>query len=261
MAQKMPRDLWFDRAQGRVPRTPAPRGRAAGARRHGRAAPVIGRLTGRMAERAADHALIDVGGVGYMVHCSDRTLAALPAEGAPVTLHTDLMVREDLLQLFGFATRVEREWYRLLIGVQGIGAKAALAILGSLGPDATGRAIALGDWASVATARGVGPKTAQRVVNELRDKAPAILAMAGGPEPAPTEAAEPPDPTVTVAPPRAAPPPAGPAPVADALSALANLGYAPTDAAQAVTRAADADPHAETPALIRAALRLLAPKG
>jgi Holliday junction DNA helicase RuvA len=203
--------------------------------------------------------LIDVGGVGYVVHVSDRTRVALPGVGELAQLHTDLLVREDLLQLFGFLSPVEREWHRLLMTVQGIGAKASMAILGTLGPDGVSRAIALGDWSAVKAAPGVGPKIAQRVVNELRDKAPAVMAMGGGDlSDALVEAAG--ETPVAAAKPRPAARPRSSA-QAEALSALANLGYGPSDAATAVARAAEETPEAETPALIRAALRLLAPKG
>ena len=225
---------------------------------------MIGRLAGRIEMKGEDHVLIDVRGVGYVVYCSDRTLAALPAVGGAAALWTELLVREDLLQLFGFPTLVEKEWHRLLMSVQGVGAKASLAILGTLGPDGVSRAIALGDWNAVKAARGIGPKTAQRVVNELKDKAPAVMAM-GTAQPA-TPSAEDLD-DVIETPTRAAvrKPPAAPAPSAsaqaEALSALSNLGYAPGEAAGAVAQAAGEDPGAETPALIRAALKLLAPKG
>ena len=146
---------------------------------------MIGRISGRLDYRGPDHVLIDVRGVGYVVHVSDSVLASLPGPGEAVSLYTDLLVREDLLQLFGFRSLVEKEWHRLLTSVQGIGAKASLAILGTLGPDGVSRAIALGDWNAVARARGVGPKTAQRVVNELKDKAPALMAMGGAERAAP----------------------------------------------------------------------------
>jgi Holliday junction DNA helicase RuvA len=222
---------------------------------------MIGRIAGRIDYRAGDHVLIDVRGVGYIVHVSERTMAALPGEGEAVALYTDLMVREDLMQLFGFTTLVEKEWHRLLMSVQGVGAKASLAILGALGSDGVSRAIALGDWNAVKAARGVGPKTAQRVVNELRDKAPGLMAMAGREARAP--APEPGDDVVEVPAARAA----GTAPAragaaqSEALSALANLGYAPGEAASAVAKARGADPALDTAALIRAALKLLAPKG
>ncbi|KKK73037.1 hypothetical protein LCGC14_2897870, partial [marine sediment metagenome] len=140
---------------------------------------MIGKLSGRIDYRAADHILIDVRGVGYLVYVSDRTMAALPSVGEVVALYTDLVVREDLMQLFGFQTLVEKEWHRLLTSVQGVGAKASLAILGTLGPDGVSRAIALGDWNAVKAAKGVGPKIAQRVVLDLKDKAPGVMAMTG----------------------------------------------------------------------------------
>ena len=229
---------------------------------------MIGRLTGRIGYRAEDHILIDVGGVGYLVYCSDRTMATLPGVGEAVSLYTDLVVREDLLQLFGFPTLVEKEWHRLLTSVQGVGAKVSLAILGTLGHEGVGRAIALGDWAAVKAARGVGVKTAQRIVLDLKDKAPGVMAMGGsiteameGPDPAPVvEVVEPRETTSK----KAAPKPRAPSRAsaqADALSALSNLGYGPSEAAAAVAEAAGADPEAGEAALIRAALKLLAPKG
>ena len=223
---------------------------------------MIGRVAGLVSYKSDDHLLIDVRGVGYVVFCSDRTLAALPGPGEAAALFTDLMVREDLLQLYGFPTLVEKEWFRLLLSVQGIGAKAALAILGALGPDGVSRAIALGDWNAIKAARGIGPKTAQRVVNELKDKAPAVMAMgAGQSEPAPVieEAGEAPAPSAKPAP-KAAPKPNASA-QSEALSALSNLGYAPGEAASAVAQAGSEEPEADTTVLIRAALRLLAPKG
>ncbi len=232
---------------------------------------MIGRLAGRLEYKAFDHVLIDVRGVGYIVHVSERTLAGLPGPGEAVALYTDLLVREDLLQLFGFTTLAEKEWHRLLMSVQGIGAKASLAILGVLGADGVSRAIALGDWNALKAAKGVGPKTAQRVVIELKDKAPAVMAMAvaSGPGPGPRVVAEPgealaeaPEPPEAPDPPvPSAAAPAGANAQADALSALQNLGYAPGDAASAVATALGEAPGAATPELIRAALRLLAPKG
>ncbi|MEY8830340.1 Holliday junction branch migration protein RuvA [Sedimentitalea sp. XS_ASV28] len=222
---------------------------------------MIGYLRGRLQYRGADHVLIDVQGVGYIVYCSDRTLATLPGPGAPVALFTDLVVREDLMQLFGFPSLIEKEWHRLLMSVQGIGAKASLSILGALGADGVGRAIALGDWKSVTVAKGVGQKTAQRVVLDLKDKAPGVMAMGG----TMVEAVEGPEPVVETERVVAATP--APRPVvtmsaqADALSALSNLGYSPGDAAAAVAEAAGAAPDANEADLIRAALKLLAPKG
>ncbi|WP_209505509.1 MULTISPECIES: Holliday junction branch migration protein RuvA [unclassified Ruegeria] len=225
---------------------------------------MIGKLTGRLDYRAADHVLIDVRGVGYLVYCSDRTLAALPGAGEAVSIYTDMVVREDLMQLYGFLSLVEKEWHRLLCSVQGVGAKVSLAILSALGPDGVSRAIALGDWGAVKAAKGVGPKTAQRIVLDLKDKAPGVMAMGGtiaqamdGPE---LEVVEPND--ATPAPRRVPKPPSGAAAAsAGALSALANLGYGPSEAAGAVAEAAASQPDADEADLIRAALRLLAPKG
>ncbi|MGR3762037.1 Holliday junction branch migration protein RuvA [Roseobacteraceae bacterium NS-SX3] len=229
---------------------------------------MIGKLTGRLDYRAQDHVLIDVRGVGYIVYCSDRTMAALPGPGEAVALYTEMVVREDLMQLYGFTSLVEKEWHRLLTSVQGVGAKVSLAILGALGPDGVSRAIALGDWASVKAAKGVGPKTAQRIVLDLKDKAPGVMAMGGtvadamdGPG---LEVVEEAEPAAAAKPARKTParkPSGAAAASAGALSALGNLGYGPSDAAAAVAEAATTSPDADEPELIRAALRLLAPKG
>ena len=224
---------------------------------------MIGKLSGRIDYRSDDHILLDVRGVGYIIYCSDRTLAALPSVGEAVALYTDLVVREDLLQLFGFPTLVEKEWHRLLMSVQGIGAKASLSILGALGADGVSRAIALGDWNAIKAAKGVGPKTAQRVVIELKDKAPTVMAMAGqSATPATVMDA------VIEADTPAAPMAPTPQPVmvqsnaqADALSALQNLGYSPSDAAAAVAQVMADGPDMDTLGVIRAALKLMAPKG
>lgn len=216
---------------------------------------MIGKLAGRIDYRGLDHVLIDVRGVGYVVHVSERTLAALPGVGEAVALYTDLLVREDLLQLFGFTTLVEKEWHRLLMGVQGIGAKASMAILGTLGPDGVARAIALGDWGSVKAAPGVGPKIAQRVVLELKGKAPAMMAMSGA---APLVDGD----DEVIEPVAAVPVQSQNASAqAEALSALGNLGYGPGEAASAVAEAAGANEGSETSVLIREALKRLAPKG
>ena len=219
---------------------------------------MIGRLTGRLGVRGPERVLIDVGGVGYVVHVSERTLAELPEAGETVSLHTDLLVREDLLQLFGFATLQEKECHRLLMTVQGIGAKASLAILGALGPEGVGRAIALGDPAAIRAAPGVGPKLAQRVVNELKDKAPAAMAIWDGAAETPAEA--PSDPAASGGPTEDAPA-ARPrsATRTEALSALANLGYGTGEAASAVAAASAEMPEADTAELSRAALKRLAP--
>ena len=224
---------------------------------------MIGKLSGVVDWKGSDQVLLDVRGVGYIVHVNDRTLASLPPAGEAASLYTDLMVREDLLQLFGFLTLFDREWHRLLMTVQGVGAKASMAMLGALGAEGVARAIALGDARSIQSAPGVGPKLAQRVILELKSKAPAMMAL-GGTMPAasvvePFEAAEPVPPkrrSTTTPPPisnRAAF-------AADALSALVNLGYAQGDAAQAVMTISAENPDADTATLIRAALKLLAPK-
>jgi holliday junction DNA helicase RuvA len=222
---------------------------------------MIGKLTGRVDYKAADHVLLDVGGVGYTVHCSDRTLSALPGAGQVAALYTELLVREDLLQLFGFLTPYDREWHRLLTSVQGVGAKASMAILGTLGAEGVARAIAIGDWSAVKAAPGIGPKLAQRVVNELKEKAPGAMALGGTMGQAAGNARDPliePD-APAVAPASTTSAPAGAA-QADALSALTNLGYAPSEAVRAVAEAASAAPGSDATTLIRAALRLLAPK-
>ncbi|NQW13458.1 MAG: Holliday junction branch migration protein RuvA [Rhodobacter sp.] len=225
---------------------------------------MIGKVTGRLDYKTDDHALIDVQGIGYIVYCARPTLAMMGAGGSMVSLYTDLVVREDLLQLYGFPTLAEREWHRLLVTVQGVGAKAALAIAGTLGVEGVARAIALGDATAIKAAPGVGPKLAQRVVIELKDKAPAIMAMgASGSVRART------DDSIVIEP-SYAPPPPPPAPTthseaagarADALSALVNLGYGQGEAAGAIAEISANAPEATTPELIRQCLRLLAPKG
>lgn len=224
---------------------------------------MIGKLSGRLDWRGSDQVLIDVRGVGYIVHVNDRTLAALPGVGEAVALYTDLLVREDLLQLFGFATLLDKEWHKLLTTVQGVGAKAAMAIMGTLGADGVARALTLGDQRAIQAAPGVGPKLAQRIILELKSKAPGVMAMGAnlvvtaeaddsGLEPMPAMA-----PRKTAAPSAAQNRAAF---TADALSALLNLGYTQGDAAQAISTTAAEQPEADTAGLIRAALKLLAPK-
>ncbi len=218
---------------------------------------MIGRIAGIVEHRGSDHVLIDVRGVGYIVHVSDRTLAALPPVGEAAALYTELLVREDLLQLFGFPTLIEKEWHRLLVTVQGVGAKAAMAMLSALGHEGVARAIALGDARAIQSAPGVGPKIASRVVLELKAKAPALMALASTtsqPLEAPLIDPE------TPAPRRKPTAPAPPAASAEALSALINLGYTQGDAAAAIARSTADTPDATTPTLIRAALKLLAPR-
>jgi Holliday junction DNA helicase RuvA len=230
---------------------------------------MIGKLSGRIDYVADDHALIEAGGVGYVVHCAPRTLRGL-TPGAAAALYTELVVREDSMTLYGFATPAEREWHRLLTSVQGVGARVGLAILGALGPEAVGRALALGDAGAIRKAPGVGPKLAARIVNELRDRAPAVMALgaaaarpatvaagpAGGPSPQPVAPSDAPSDAVEAARRATA--------QADALSALVHLGYGEGEAAAAVATAAAegaADGGAEeAEALIRAALRALAPR-
>jgi holliday junction DNA helicase RuvA len=224
---------------------------------------MIGRISGRLDWRGPDHVLIDVRGVGYIVYVSERTLAGMPGLGEAVSLYTDLLVREDLLQLFGFPTMLEKEWHKLLMTVQGVGAKASMAILGTLGAEGVGRAITLGDARSVQAAPGVGPKLAQRVILELKAKAPGVMAAGvglsakAGAEDVVIEEAAP-------APRKAARVDEGAArrasASADALSALVNLGYGQGDAAQAVATVMGDAPEAEAAVVIRAALKLLAPK-
>ncbi|MDT1060518.1 Holliday junction branch migration protein RuvA [Paracoccus sp. CPCC 101403] len=223
---------------------------------------MIGRIAGIILHRAQDHVLIDVRGVGYIVHVSERTAASLPPAGQATALYTELLVREDLLQLFGFPTLLEKEWHRLLTSVQGVGAKVSLAILGTLSAEGLSRALALGDWSALRKAPGVGPKLAQRITMELKDKAPAIMALGGSltvdPGPLPdSEVVESPAATRTAPAPRID---GNAQATADALSALSNLGYAPSEAAGAVAEAQGREPGATTAALIRASLRLLAPK-
>lgn len=223
---------------------------------------MIGKLSGRLDWRGSDQVLIDVRGVGYIVHVSERTLAGLPPVGEAVALYTDLLVREDLLQLFGFPSLLEKEWHKLLTTVQGVGAKAAMAMMGTLGADGVSRAIMLGDQRAIQAAPGVGPKLAQRVILELKGKAGAV--MAAGANLAGLAVA---DESVLEEAPRAraaaamAPAPAAAAHAADALSALVNLGYGQGDAAQAIAVISGERPDADTAGLIRAALKLLAPKG
>jgi Holliday junction DNA helicase RuvA len=222
---------------------------------------MIGRIAGRIEMKGDGQVLIDVRGVGYVVHVSDRTMAGLPPVGEAAALWTDLLVREDLLQLFGFPSLQEKEWHRLLMTVQGIGAKASMAILGTLGGEGVARAIALGDWASVKAAPGVGPKIAQRVVMELKGKAPVVMAMGGrGEAGGPALAAED-DELIERPRARALAGTGSAAASAEALSALVNLGYSQGEAAAAVAEAAGETEGSQTPALIRAALKKLAPRG
>ncbi len=203
---------------------------------------MIGRLTGKVVDVSVDSLLIDVQGVGYEVHCPNRVLSGFPAgDGRMVSLTIETVVREDLIRLYGFTNGAERDWFRLLQSVQGVGAKVALAILSILDPDELARASALQDHAAFARAQGVGPKLAKRIVTELKDKAPAAAA----PVPAGRLDAS------------SGPVPSNPE--QEAVSGLVNLGYSQGDAARAVSSVAgEADSPMETGALIREALRRLA---
>lgn len=223
---------------------------------------MIGRLRGRVDYKAHDHFLLDVSGVGYLIFCSERTLSEIPGNGEFTTIYTDLLVREDLLQIFGFLSQVEKEWYRLLMSVQGVGAKASLAILSALGEDGVSRAIALGDWTSVKSAKGIGPKTAQRVVNELKDKAAHVMSLVphkvGHQEEKVSDAniieRIDDNPSINLA-------ISNNSAQADALSALQNLGYTPSDAAAAVAKILNQSSDLSTEELIRSSLKMLSPKG
>ncbi|MEJ6010695.1 Holliday junction branch migration protein RuvA [Novosphingobium aquae] len=179
---------------------------------------MIAKLTGTLDDFGPDWAVIDVSGVGYLVHCSAKTLTALGIRGDSVTIHTELQVSENDMRLIGFASGAEREWFRLLTGVQGVGSKMALAVLSALSTEDLQKACASGDAAMVARAQGVGPKLASRIVNELKDKAGALPTAPG---------------SVTLA-----SAPAGSA-SADAVSALMNLGFKPNVATDAIARAMD----------------------
>jgi len=192
---------------------------------------LIARLTGILAETASDSAVIDVGGVGYLVHLSGRTLDALGPAGGEVLILTELQVREDAWTLFGFGSAAERDTFRILTSVQGVGGKVALAILSALTPDELARAVAQDDKAMIGRANGVGPKLAARIANELQGKL-GVTALGG-----------------------AAPAPRGGV-ASDALSALANLGFRPAEASAAVNAAVDdLGAEASLDALVRLALK------
>jgi Holliday junction DNA helicase RuvA len=204
---------------------------------------MIASLTGRIAAIASDHVVIDVVGVGYLVYASARTLARIPAIGSQAALLVDTQVREDAINLYGFLEQAERDWFRLLTTVQGVGARTALAVLGVLDPDDVAFAVAAHDTATLTQADGVGRKLATRIVTELKDRAGALALSA---EKAPKGR-----------------PVSGPAPVdraaEDAVSALVNLGYSRGEAFGAISRAAQAiGRDAPTAALITAGLKELA---
>src|SRR5437588_7985610 len=204
---------------------------------------MIGKLKGIIDSYGEDCIIVDVNGVGYVVHCSARTLQALPAQGELVSLSIETHVREDQIRLFGFTSDTEREWFKLLQTVQGVGTKVALAILSTLKPAELATAISMRDKAMVARTPGVGPKVAERVVTELKDKAPkyadldpAVVRLAGAVDEN-----------------------KAPRPVADAVSALVNLGYGQPQAAAAIAAAARAaGESSDAASLIRLGLRELA---
>ena len=192
---------------------------------------MIARLSGILAEVSADTAVIDVGGVGYQVHCSGRTLDSLGPIGGEILILTELQVREDAWTLFGFGSATERDSFRALTSIQGVGGRLALAILSALSPDELARAVAQEDKAMIGRANGVGPKLAARIANELQGKLG--VASIGGAAPAPRGGA-----------------------AADALSALANLGFKPAEASAAVNAAQDElGSNASLDALVRLALK------
>ena len=197
---------------------------------------MIAKLTGTLDDFGADWAVIDVSGVGYLVHCSARTLGGLGIRGDRATIFTEMQVSDNDVRLIGFASGAERDWFRLLTAVQGVGSKVALAILSALTTEELQRACAGGDSAMVARANGVGPKLASRIVNELKEKAGGM-------------------PTVPGAPGTAAPAPAGSS-SADAVSALQTLGFKPAIASAAVAQAVgELGEDADLNALVRVALK------
>jgi Holliday junction DNA helicase RuvA len=193
---------------------------------------MIARLRGLLDSFAADHAVVDVNGVGYLVFASTRTLSALGPVGGEVVLHTVMQVSQDDIRLIGFASGDERDWFALLTTVQGVGARVALAILSTLTADELHRSVAGGDHAMISRSPGVGPKLAQRIVHELRDKVGSLALGPAASAPAPGSAS------------------------ADAVSALLNLGFRPAEASAAVGRAeAELGPEATLDALVRTALK------
>ncbi len=204
---------------------------------------MIGKLKGTVDEIAEDHVIIDVHGVGYVAFCSARTLGNLPGAGEAVVLHIETYVREDMIRLYGFQSPLEREWFRLLQSVQGVGAKVALAVLSTLPPSDLANAIALRDLAMVSRAPGVGKKVAERIVTELKNKAPAFAGEGSGTIGLKQELGE----------------GVAPQPIADAVSALTNLGYSRDMAANAIAAAMKvAGEGADSAKLIRFGLKELA---
>jgi len=204
---------------------------------------MIGKLTGLVDSFGTDWVVIDVAGVGYHVYCSGKTLEALPARGSVATLFIETQIREDQIRLVGFMSEVEREWFRLLLTVQGVGSKVALAVLGTLNASELASAVALQDKAMIARTPGVGPKVAARIASELKDRAPGITGVDMGVIRLQSELG------AKIA----------PKPASDAVSALVNLGYGQMQASAAVAAAMrEAGEGAETARLIRLGLKELA---
>jgi len=204
---------------------------------------MIGKLNGVIDSYGDEHVILDCHGVGYLVHCSSRTLQALPQAGEATTLFIETIVREDMIRLFGFASALEKDWFNILLGVQGVGQKVALAILSTLKPGELANAIAMKDKAAIARTSGVGPKLAERICVELKDKAPAF----GSIDPAVAKLAGEADEGRVKG------------PLKDAMSALVNLGYGQPQAAAAVAAASKAlGEDAAVSALIRQGLKELA---
>lgn len=204
---------------------------------------MIGKLKGTLDEIGEDYCVVDVHGVGYVAYCPARVLAGLPGTGEAVTLYIETYVREDMIRLYGFASVLEREWFRLLQSVQGVGAKVSLAVLSTLSATDLANAVTLRDVAMVSRSPGVGKKVAERIVSELRDKAPAYAGAASGTIGLKQELGE----------------GVAPAPVADAVSALTNLGYGRDIAANAIAVAMEAAGEgADSAKLIRLGLKELA---
>ena len=198
---------------------------------------MIAKLRGRLDSFSADHAVIDVNGVGYLVFASSRTLSSLGAIGEEVVLHTEMLVAQDMIRLVGFSSAAERDWFGLLTSVQGVGSRVALAILSALSADELHSAIAAGDHRMIARANGVGPKLAQRIANELKDKAGGVALGPGGGGVVPARGGF----------------------ASDAVSALINLGFRPAEASEAVAKAeAEIGPEATLDALVRSALKKVA---
>ncbi|TYC75822.1 Holliday junction branch migration protein RuvA [Stappia sp. BW2] len=204
---------------------------------------MIGKLKGTIDSYGEDHVILDVHGVGYQVHCPSRILQSLPRAGEAAVLFIETIVREDMIRLYGFGVEAEREWFRILMTVQGVGAKVALGILGILKASEVANAIALGDKAVISRAPGVGKRVAERIISELKDKAPSLATVDQG----------------TIAVSQTVADNVASRPVAEAVSALTNLGYAQAQASGAVARAMQsAGEDATTETLIRLGLKELA---